>query len=151
MRSQQIHFAYAKAIVLRDSFALLNQVAQVLSDFPKMKVAIEGHTDSTGPEAGNMRLSQKRANAVRDYLVSRGVSADRLEAAGLGPTPAHRLEQDREGPGQEPADRVQDRGDGVGRRKKGGGAGPRAAPPPRRAPTSLVRSLAPRRPRGPMA
>ena len=83
---QQIHFAYAKAIVLRDSFALLNQVAQVLKDFPKMKVAIEGHTDSTGPEAGNMRLSQRRAAAVRDYLVSRGISADRLEAAGLGPT-----------------------------------------------------------------
>lgn len=83
---QQIHFAYAKAIVLRDSFALLNQVAQVLSDFPKMKVSIEGHTDSTGPEASNMRLSQRRADAVRDYLVSRGVSADRLETAGLGPT-----------------------------------------------------------------
>ncbi|BDG02555.1 OmpA family protein [Anaeromyxobacter oryzae] len=83
---QQIHFAYAKATVLPDSFALLNQVVQVLSDFPKMKVSIEGHTDSTGPEANNMRLSQKRADGVRDYLVGKGVSPERLETVGFGPT-----------------------------------------------------------------
>jgi OOP family OmpA-OmpF porin len=83
---QQIHFAYAKATVLPDSFALLNQVAQVLSDFPKMRVSIEGHTDSTGPEASNMRLSQKRADAVRDYLASKGVASERMETAGYGPT-----------------------------------------------------------------
>jgi OmpA-OmpF porin, OOP family len=83
---QQVHFATAKARVLPDSFPLLNQVVQVLSDFPRMRVSIEGHTDSIGPEAGNMRLSQRRADAVRDYLVSKGVAADRLETAGYGPT-----------------------------------------------------------------
>jgi OmpA-OmpF porin, OOP family len=83
---QQIHFAYAKATVLPDSFALLNQVVQALNDFPRMKVSIEGHTDSTGPEASNMRLSQRRADAVRDYLASKGIARDRLETVGFGPT-----------------------------------------------------------------
>jgi len=83
---QQVHFASAKFRVLPDSFPLLNQVGQVLTDFPKMRVSIEGHTDSVGTEAGNMRLSQRRAEAVRDYLVSKGVSPDRLEAIGYGPT-----------------------------------------------------------------
>jgi OOP family OmpA-OmpF porin len=83
---QQVHFATAKYRVLPDSFALLNQVAQVLNDFPKMRLSIEGHTDNIGKEASNMRLSQRRAEAVRDYLVSRGISPERLEAVGFGPT-----------------------------------------------------------------
>ncbi len=83
---QQVHFATAKFRVLPDSFPLLNQVAQVLNDFPKMRVSIEGHTDTVGGEAMNMRLSQSRAEAVRDYLVAKGISPDRLEAIGFGPT-----------------------------------------------------------------
>jgi outer membrane protein OmpA-like peptidoglycan-associated protein len=83
---QQVHFATAKFRVLPDSFKLLNQVAQVLGDFPKMRISIEGHTDNIGGEGANMKLSQRRAEAVRDYLVSRGVSPARLEAIGYGPT-----------------------------------------------------------------
>jgi OmpA-OmpF porin, OOP family len=83
---QQVHFATAKYRVLPDSFPLLNQVAQVLNDFPKMRVSIEGHTDTVGGEASNMRLSQKRAEAVLDYLVAKGISPERLEAVGYGPT-----------------------------------------------------------------
>jgi OmpA-OmpF porin, OOP family len=83
---QQVHFASAKSRVLADSFPLLNQVVQVLNDFPKMRVSIEGHTDTVGAEAGNMRLSQRRSDAVRDYLASKGVAADRLETVGYGPT-----------------------------------------------------------------
>jgi outer membrane protein OmpA-like peptidoglycan-associated protein len=83
---QQVHFATAKFKVLPDSFALLNQVAQVLRDFPKMRVSIEGHTDNVGGEAQNMRLSQRRADAVRTYLIAKGIAAERLEAIGYGPT-----------------------------------------------------------------
>jgi len=83
---QQVHFASAKWRVLPDSFPLLNQVVQVLNDFPKMRISIEGHTDSVGKEAMNMRLSQARAEAVRDYVVSKGISPERLEAVGYGPT-----------------------------------------------------------------
>ena len=83
---QQVHFATAKFRVLPDSFPLLNQVVQVLNDFPKMKVSIEGHTDSVGGEAANLRLSERRAEAVLDYLVSKGIGPDRLESVGYGPT-----------------------------------------------------------------
>ena len=83
---QQVHFATGKFRVLPDSFKLLNQVFQVLNDFPKMRISIEGHTDNVGKEAMNMRLSQRRAEAVRDYLVAKGIAPDRLEAVGYGPT-----------------------------------------------------------------
>lgn len=83
---QQVRFATAKSRVLSASFHLLDQVVQVLNDYPKMRVSIEGHTDNAGRERVNMRLSQKRAEAVRNYLVSKGISASRLTAIGYGPT-----------------------------------------------------------------
>jgi outer membrane protein OmpA-like peptidoglycan-associated protein len=83
---QQVRFATAKWKVLPDSYALLDQVVQVLKDQPAMRVSVEGHTDSVGGEAMNMKLSQARAEAVRDYLVRKGVAEDRLEAVGYGPT-----------------------------------------------------------------
>ncbi len=83
---QQVHFATRKYKVLKSSFRLLNQVVQVLNDYPKMRVRIEGHTDRIGGESFNLKLSQKRAEAVRGYLIAKGVSPDRLEAAGFGLT-----------------------------------------------------------------
>jgi outer membrane protein OmpA-like peptidoglycan-associated protein len=83
---QQVHFASAKYKVLPDSFKLLDQVAQVLQDYPAMRVSVEGHTDSVGPEAMNMKLSQARAEDVKAYLVGKGVAPERLEAVGYGPT-----------------------------------------------------------------
>ena len=83
---QQVHFATAKYKVLPDSFPLLDQVVQVLKDYPKMRISIEGHTDSVGAEAMNMKLSQARAEAVMAYVGGKGIPADRLEAIGFGPT-----------------------------------------------------------------
>ncbi len=83
---QQVRYATGKWRVLPASFALLNQVVEVLNDYPKMRVRIEGHTDSVGGEVFNLRLSQKRAEAVRSYLVAKGIAADRLEAKGYGLT-----------------------------------------------------------------
>ena len=83
---QQVHFASGKWLVLPDSFNLLNQVVAVLNDYPKMRISIEGHTDNVGTEAFNMRLSTKRAEAVRAYLVQKGIAPDRLESVGYGPT-----------------------------------------------------------------
>jgi outer membrane protein OmpA-like peptidoglycan-associated protein len=83
---QQVHFATAKFRVLPDSYPLLDQVVEVLRDYPKMRISIEGHTDSVGGEAMNMKLSRARAEAVLQYLVSRGVSPQRLESVGFGPT-----------------------------------------------------------------
>ena len=83
---QQVHFASAKYKVLPDSFTLLDEVALVLRDYPAMRVSVEGHTDSVGAEAMNMKLSQARAEAVQAYLVKKGIAEERLEAIGFGPT-----------------------------------------------------------------
>ncbi len=81
---QQVQFAARKHQVLPASYKLLNQVVNVLKDMPKMRVRIEGHTDSVGGDASNLELSQKRAEAVKAFLVGKGIAPARLEAVGIG-------------------------------------------------------------------
>lgn len=82
---QTIYFATGKAVILPRSYPLLDEVASVLKSRPLMKVRIEGHTDSRGNRAMNVKLSQARANSVKAYLAGHGVAADRMEANGYGP------------------------------------------------------------------
>ena len=64
----------------------LNEVADALiKGNPDSNITVEGHTDSQGQRTYNMELGEKRAKAVRDQLVSRGVAADRIKAVGVGP------------------------------------------------------------------
>jgi OOP family OmpA-OmpF porin len=83
---QQVHFAFNKATILKDSFKLLDSVAEVLRDNGAMRIEIQGHTDNVGDMAYNMKLSQSRAEAVRKYLTTHGIAADRLTAKGYGAT-----------------------------------------------------------------
>lgn len=65
----------------------LNEVASALTkEDPVSKILVEGHTDSQGAAAYNQDLSQHRAQAVRDYLVTRGIASDRISAQGFGST-----------------------------------------------------------------
>ena len=80
----QVLFMTGKASLRPPSRQKLNQVAEALKGDPSHSVIVEGHTDSTGTDAKNERLSQQRAEAVKDYLVSRGVKADRVTAKGFG-------------------------------------------------------------------
>ncbi|MEV4411735.1 OmpA family protein [Catellatospora sp. NPDC049609] len=66
--------------------AALTRAAQVLAAAPAVKVRVEGHTDDKGTAASNLALSRARAKAVVDFLVSQGIAADRLTAAGFGET-----------------------------------------------------------------
>ncbi|MBN8759051.1 MAG: hypothetical protein BGO61_10930 [Thiobacillus sp. 65-69] len=63
---------------------VLDQAVAVLQQWGNVKVEVAGHTDSLSDDAHNMKLSQRRAETVRDYLVSRGIAADRLTAQGYG-------------------------------------------------------------------
>lgn len=65
-------------------FSILDEVARNLKSIPKTKVEIGGHTDSLGSAAYNQKLSERRAAAVRDYLVSKGVPADQITTKGYG-------------------------------------------------------------------
>jgi outer membrane protein OmpA-like peptidoglycan-associated protein len=62
----------------------LARVAGILLAYPGLKVRLEGHTDSVGRDEYNLKLSDERAGAVRDYLLSQGVSPANLTAVGLG-------------------------------------------------------------------
>lgn len=64
----------------------LYQLAEFLKQNPTRNVLIEGHTDSTGSEATNLELSRRRAEAVREFLITSGVSPDRVSARGHGET-----------------------------------------------------------------
>jgi outer membrane protein OmpA-like peptidoglycan-associated protein len=67
-----------------DGRTTLDDVSEVLNQYPKTAVVVQGHTDSTGSEELNEQLSERRAGSVRGYLVNRGVEPDRLAAIGYG-------------------------------------------------------------------
>ncbi len=82
---EKVMFDTAKATIKAESFPLLDDVAQVLRDHPEIKMLrIEGHTDERGSAGYNMKLSDDRAASVRQYLIGKGVSADRLRSVGYG-------------------------------------------------------------------
>lgn len=62
----------------------LDRIAQVLSGYPQTTILIAGHTDSSGSETYNQKLSERRANSVKNALVQRGISAARITAIGYG-------------------------------------------------------------------
>ena len=79
-----IHFDFDKAVIQPDSNALLDDITTALKQFPKWRLRITGHTDSTGDAAYNEELSMNRANAIKQALVERGIDAARLETLGTG-------------------------------------------------------------------
>jgi len=84
LRVQNIYFDFNKATIRAESLPALDKVAQALNDNPGGKVRIEGHTDAIAGDAYNQDLSERRAAAVRQALVERGVPGERLEAMGHG-------------------------------------------------------------------
>ena len=82
---EKVYFDTAEAKIKRVSHPLLDQVVAALRAHTEITlVVIEGHTDSISEPAYNLDLSRRRAEAVREYLIGRGVDASRLEARGLG-------------------------------------------------------------------
>ena len=83
---QDLHFETSKSIIQKSSFPSLNLVADFLKRKPNIYIEISGHTDSDGDDQLNLALSKERANAVRNYLVSKGVSQNQMRAIGFGET-----------------------------------------------------------------
>ncbi len=82
--AQNIFFATGSAKLLAKSNASLNSVVSILNDNPSYKVDIDGHTDNVGKAEKNLVLSEARANAVKTYLIKKGVDESRLIATGYG-------------------------------------------------------------------
>ncbi len=81
---QTIQFRQSSATIRQSSFPFLDRLNEFAYDCSAAKIAITGHTDSTGKEAWNLQLSQARAQAVADHLIASGVTAERLIIEGLG-------------------------------------------------------------------
>ncbi len=78
------HFDFNKATLKPEGMAKLDQAAAVMAENADLTVGVEGHTDSVGSDAYNQKLSERRAQAAVDYLVSKGVDASRLQPTGYG-------------------------------------------------------------------
>lgn len=81
---QDVHFAFDSAELTAEAKSILRDAVAVINANPSDRITIEGHTDSTGSDAYNSQLSQRRARSVAEYLVSQGVSGSRLNTVGKG-------------------------------------------------------------------
>jgi outer membrane protein OmpA-like peptidoglycan-associated protein len=84
--AKRIQFEFAKANLIEESKAVLDEVADILIKNPELKLDIEGHTSSDGNLDANNKLSQERALTVKKYLVKKGINDSRLTAQGFGPS-----------------------------------------------------------------
>ena len=83
---ENVYFNSGKSTLREESSKELNKLVDFVSGKKTLVIEIAGHTDNTGNPAANLKLSQDRANAVREYLISKGVPADRVKAKGYGDT-----------------------------------------------------------------
>jgi len=81
-----IQFETGKATIVKKSYPILDQIATVFKENPSYIIEVQGHTDNVGNAEVNLNLSEKRAQAVRDYLIKAGVDSNRLSARGYGST-----------------------------------------------------------------
>jgi outer membrane protein OmpA-like peptidoglycan-associated protein len=82
--NEKILFAFSKSDLSDSAKMNLDKLATALTNYPNTNIEIQGHTDSRGTEEYNMGLSLRRANAVRDYLVSKGIDGSRMTVKGYG-------------------------------------------------------------------
>ena len=84
VRLNNIFFDFDKYVLKEESFPELNRMVEMMKESEELRISVEGHTDNIGTQQYNMVLSERRAQAVVDYLVRNGISADRLVAKGYG-------------------------------------------------------------------
>src|SRR5262249_20665892 len=78
------NFDFDKAHLRPQGEAKVDHAVRIMQENPSMRVVVEGHTDSVGSHEYNLKLSERRAETVRDYMVKKGISASRITTRGLG-------------------------------------------------------------------
>ncbi len=81
LKTEMIYFDFDKDRVREDAALELDKLVAVMEEYPSMVIKIAAHTDSRGPKAYNQKLSDRRAKSTRDYLISQGIDAERIESA----------------------------------------------------------------------
>jgi OOP family OmpA-OmpF porin len=99
VRLEGVTFEFNKTRLRPDSQTILNWVVGIMKKYPDMQVELGGYTDSIGSAAYNLKLSQKRAEAVKAYLVEKSIDAGRIQAKGYGkenPVASNKTDEGRE-------------------------------------------------------
>ncbi len=86
LRLNNVYFPVGKSEIINKSYRELDKVVEMMKEKPEMRIRVDGHTDNQGDSQLNKVLSIDRAKAVRDYLISKGIAADRVEFKGWGDT-----------------------------------------------------------------
>lgn len=81
LKTDMIYFDFDQSVIRGDAAEELDKLVEVMSEYPEMVIKIEAHTDSRGASDYNRYLSDKRAKSSRDYIISQGISEDRIESA----------------------------------------------------------------------
>jgi outer membrane protein OmpA-like peptidoglycan-associated protein len=81
-----INFDFDKSNIKKEFVPVLDQAVEILKSHPDVKVMVEGYCDGIGTEAYNMKLSERRANSVKQFLVKKGISAGNIQTVGYGKT-----------------------------------------------------------------
>ncbi len=97
LAQKEVQFETGSAILKKESLKTLNQVVQILKDYPHYQLIIRGHTDDRGMAASNQKLSEKRAKTCYDYLLKEGISDRRMKYEGLGESEPIRSNNSTEG------------------------------------------------------
>ena len=86
IRLSKVYFEQSKAVLIDSSFTELDRVADMLQENPNVKIELTGHTDNQGDSRLNLKLSQERVDVVKQYLVDKGIDANRIKGKGFGGT-----------------------------------------------------------------
>ena len=86
VRLQNVMFRQSTAVLLEESNSDLDKVVELMKENPQMEILLTGHTDNTGSSKANIKLSRERVEAVKNYLISRGIAEERIEGKGFGGT-----------------------------------------------------------------
>ena len=84
LKDKRVQFFYARDILTSDSQALVDDIITILKKNVKTKIIIAGHTDSDGTKENNKKLSQRRAESIKIYMISKDINESRLQAIGYG-------------------------------------------------------------------
>src|SRR5690606_17192652 len=87
LKLKKLNFERGKATITPEVAMVLDMAAYALKEFPQIRMGIETYTDSRGPSSTNLRISQSRADAIKDYLIKKGVAAESIvSSTGYGET-----------------------------------------------------------------